>query len=401
MEPGLSSAPARGPRPLCPLRRAQRTSDSDSWGRAAPGRVYDRAVDEEALHRWIDARVAAALPVVDEAARGIEFARYVCAAGRLPLLAAAVGTDEDTLRTAVRHSMRRRLEEHWPRRVGDARDFDAVVTLALADGPGVEDTPGAATADVAPRAVYVAGRYRKLSRGLSQTVFHCRACRGGRRRATCERCGGSGRHVAEAVSEFVCEALREAFGTARATFHGAGREDVDVRMLGRGRPFAVTLDAPRRRTLDDEVANAVAAAVVESSGGRVEVARLCVVTLAERKAITAGSGAKTYELVAEPDDAQFPGDAAERLAALAGRELAQRTPRRVSGRRADLVRARTVRSIELVVTEPTRIVARVGTDPGLYVKELVSGDEGRTEPSFAALLGVPCRCTRLDVLDVE
>jgi tRNA pseudouridine synthase 10 len=34
------------------------------------------------------------------------------------------------------------------------------------------------------------------------------------------------------------------------------------------------------------------------------------------------------------------------------------------------------------------------------VKELITGDEGRTTPSVAALLGTPCRCVELDVLDV-
>ncbi|MFB6172251.1 MAG: tRNA pseudouridine(54/55) synthase Pus10, partial [Haloarculaceae archaeon] len=38
---------------------------------------------------------------------------------------------------------------------------------------------------------------------------------------------------------------------------------------------------------------------------------------------------------------------------------------------------------------------------GLYVKELVSGDEGRTDPSLAGLLGVGATVTALDVLAVE
>jgi tRNA pseudouridine synthase 10 len=38
---------------------------------------------------------------------------------------------------------------------------------------------------------------------------------------------------------------------------------------------------------------------------------------------------------------------------------------------------------------------------GLYVKELVSGDDGRTEPSLAGLLGVEATVTALDVLTVE
>jgi tRNA pseudouridine synthase 10 len=35
------------------------------------------------------------------------------------------------------------------------------------------------------------------------------------------------------------------------------------------------------------------------------------------------------------------------------------------------------------------------------VKELVSSDEGRTDPSLAGLLGVDAEVTALDVLDVE
>jgi tRNA U54 and U55 pseudouridine synthase Pus10 len=37
---------------------------------------------------------------------------------------------------------------------------------------------------------------------------------------------------------------------------------------------------------------------------------------------------------------------------------------------------------------------------GTYIKELVSGDDGRTQPSFAGLLGVPMRVEALDVVGV-
>jgi tRNA pseudouridine synthase 10 len=42
----------------------------------------------------------------------------------------------------------------------------------------------------------------------------------------------------------------------------------------------------------------------------------------------------------------------------------------------------------------------VDGEGGLYVKELVSSDEGRTEPSLAGLLGVDATVTVLDVLEV-
>jgi tRNA pseudouridine synthase 10 len=40
-------------------------------------------------------------------------------------------------------------------------------------------------------------------------------------------------------------------------------------------------------------------------------------------------------------------------------------------------------------------------DAGLYIKELISGDGGRTKPSLSALLGVEAEVTELDVLDVD
>ena len=37
---------------------------------------------------------------------------------------------------------------------------------------------------------------------------------------------------------------------------------------------------------------------------------------------------------------------------------------------------------------------------GTYVKEWISGDDERTAPSLAALLGVPSTCVILDVLEI-
>src|SRR5207247_6190230 len=45
------------------------------------------------------------------------------------------------------------------------------------------------------------------------------------------------------------EVLRESGGTGHA-LHGMGREDVDARMLGRGRPFIIEIKEPRRRHFD-------------------------------------------------------------------------------------------------------------------------------------------------------
>ncbi|HJK19212.1 MAG TPA: tRNA pseudouridine(54/55) synthase Pus10, partial [Methanocorpusculum sp.] len=38
---------------------------------------------------------------------------------------------------------------------------------------------------------------------------------------------------------------------------------------------------------------------------------------------------------------------------------------------------------------------------GLYIKELVSGDGGRTTPSLAEILAVPAKVVALDVVQVD
>ena len=38
---------------------------------------------------------------------------------------------------------------------------------------------------------------------------------------------------------------------------------------------------------------------------------------------------------------------------------------------------------------------------GLYIKELISGDENRSKPSISEILGTNARCVQLDVMHVN
>lgn len=333
----------------------------------------------EAVCRAAAARAAEAVP-------GREFATFQCGSVLPRELRRAHPRAQAAWRQAVRAGLRPKLEAAWP-----GKRHDTVAADLFVDA-----LPDALDADVRFAPLLVAGRYRKLARGIAQTVFHCRKCRG--RPGGCDACGGTGLLVAESVEEFVRPAIQRAVEGTRSAFHGAGREDVDVRMLGNGRPFVVSVESPVRRSIDPD---AVARAVETASGGRVVVEGLRVVHRAEMKRVTTEHGRKTYRATVETSaEAGFPADAAERVRALVGAVLSQRTPHRVDARRADLVRKRTVLEAAVEESGPRRLVLVLRTDPGTYVKELVTGDEGRTVPSVAGLLGVPCVCTELDVLAV-
>src|SRR3989304_5825866 len=87
--------------------------------------------------------------------------------------------------------------------------------------------------DVAPLFVY--GRYRKLARGIPQTPWPRKRCRG----KGCERCGGKGKMYETSVEEIVATPLMAQVGGTGHAMHGMGREDVDARTLGNGRPFVL------------------------------------------------------------------------------------------------------------------------------------------------------------------
>jgi tRNA pseudouridine synthase 10 len=110
---------------------------------------------------------------------------------------------------------------------------------------------------------------------------------------------------------------------------------------------------------------------------------------------------KTYRMTVAFDEPVAGEDFQAALDELQGATVEQRTPQRVDHRRADIVRTREVFDIEGELDSDTTATVELHGEGGLYVKELVSSDEGRTEPSLAGLLGVGAEVTALDVVDVE
>jgi tRNA pseudouridine synthase 10 len=261
---------------------------------------------------------------------------------------------------------------------------DIVAILNLAEG--------AVELEITP--LFFRGRYRKFERGIPQTRWPCRVCHG----AGCERCGFTGKMYPDSVEELIGRTAVEAFQAADAVLHGAGREDIDARMLGAGRPFVMEMVAPRRRAPDLAL---LEEAVNRNAAGRVGISidgwstRGAVETLKSEKAH------KKYRISVEVEGGIARNELEEALDRLKGAVVAQRTPTRVVHRRADRIRERRVVDARVAGQEDGRFFLDVVGEAGLYVKELVSGDGGRTQPSLAGLIGRPARVIQLDVLEVE
>ncbi len=243
---------------------------------------------------------------------------------------------------------------------------------------------------VAP--AYFYGRYRKLVRGIPQTHWPCRECGG----KGCPRCNYTGKMYPTSVEELILPAFLEACGGEGGHLHGAGREDVDARMLGRGRPFVVEVERPRKRKVDLE---AIAERINREAAGRVEVLDLRPAPpdlVRKVKDLKARKRYRALVEISEPVDEERFREALKRLLG----EIRQRTPTRVRHRRADLVRVRRVHEVSGKLLSPTKAEVEILCDGGLYVKELISGDSGGTRPSLSELLGTEARVVELDVLEV-
>ncbi|MEM3412035.1 MAG: tRNA pseudouridine(54/55) synthase Pus10 [archaeon] len=241
--------------------------------------------------------------------------------------------------------------------------------------------------------IYIYGRYRKLVRGIPQTKWNCRVCWG----KGCERCGFSGKLYAESVQELIGEKiLEETFGID-TKFHGKGREDRDVRMLGSGRPFIIEIIAPKKRNLD---LGLLEKKINEFAKGKVEVSGLRFSNKKEVGLIKTEASEKEYEALVFCEGINEE-DCKKIEEFFQNKEIIQKTPRRVLHRRADKARKRKVLFVKTLELGKDFAKIIIRTTSGTYIKELVSGDDGRTKPSFSQVLGRECTVKELDVIEVE
>jgi tRNA pseudouridine synthase 10 len=261
---------------------------------------------------------------------------------------------------------------------------DIVALLDIATG----------TAEIQINPVFFYGRYRKFERGIPQTHWDCRACKG----AGCEKCNYTGKQYMDSVEELIGRPVIAAFSAGNAVLHGAGREDIDARMIGSGRPFVLEVAAPRRRTVD---LGALEAAINRSAEGRVAVSITRWSNRAEVETLKSSKAHKKYRILVEVEGALPADELVNALKTLKGVTIQQRTPERVAHRRADKVRERKVLDIGYVGEQDGRFILEVLGEAGLYIKELISGDQGRTHPSLAEILKRPAHVTSLDVVQVE
>ncbi|ETW05363.1 tRNA pseudouridine(54/55) synthase, variant 1 [Aphanomyces invadans] len=291
-----------------------------------------------------------------------------------------------TIRDTIMQNKRRKLEIDAfgavTRALQSMHDFPSTMPCP----PTVAKTPCSLTVKMERAPTYVAGRYLKYQRGLSQTPWVLDG----------ERLGESS--VEEAIGDIVLPH----FHAKSYKFHTAGREDVDVRMLGNGRPFILELiDAKVAALPSPAHYERIQAEVNETNADRVEIRGFQLTDKKRFSVLQAGADSKrkTYCCVVWVAEKLTP-DRVATLNSISDLAVAQKTPgtflcaHRVNGRaivrvlhrRTLLTRPKVIHSANVTVLNDHYMLLRLTTSAGTYVKEFVHGDLGRTLPNVSTLL---------------
>ena len=310
-------------------------------------------------------------------------------------LPVAVEEREDEFKAAFNVSYSESIRHEFGRLLGK-RIAEATGKMAEYKKPdlAVIINPFAERIRVQVNPLFVAGRYRKLVRNIPQSKWFCSNCRG----RGCEKCGGTGKMYPESVEELASKPLLEAAEGEKTSFHASGREDIDARMLGSGRPFVIEVSKPKKRFLD---LKKVEAAVNANAVGKVEVSGLRFSSKYVVRRLKAGESAqKEYRVFIDFESEVSEEDLRLLEEKLSGILIKQQTPLRVLHRRADLIREKYIYEVKVKRVSLKRAEMKIRCQGGLYVKELVSGDEGRTTPNVTELLENRAKPLKLDVLNV-
>ncbi len=250
------------------------------------------------------------------------------------------------------------------------------------------------------KSLFIYGRYNKLIRGIPQTHWFCKKCKG----RGCELCNFTGKQYLTSVEDLISPNFIRESKSTDSKFHGAGREDIDVRMLGLGRPFIIELRNPKIRNLD---LVKIERKVNKKNKRKVRVQNLKYSSKKEviKLKTNAKDTKKEYRAIVRAEvkitKSQFNQKLQDLKKIFTDQEIKQRTPYRVSHRRADKIREKFIYKIDGRFIKTNLFEFKIISQGGTYIKELINGDEGRTSPSFSEIFETNLVCKELDVLEVS
>lgn len=240
------------------------------------------------------------------------------------------------------------------------------------------------------RSLYIFGKYQKLVRGIPQTKWICPKCRG----KGCTYCKGEGKLYKTSVQEEIERQFLKETKSKKSYFHGSGREDIDARNLD-WRPFVIEMARPLKRKI-----NLKKIEKIINKSKKVKVRVLKFVQKDLIKKIKFAQIDKTYLAVVDFTKA-IDKKKLKLLKSIIKEPIMQQTPSRVVHRRANKMRKRLVKSISWKILGKKKLELKIKAQSGLYIKELISGDESRTRPNISEILENKVKKIILDVVKIH
>ncbi|XP_057324954.1 tRNA pseudouridine synthase Pus10 [Microplitis mediator] len=256
--------------------------------------------------------------------------------------------------------------------------------------------------------LFIGGRYIKLSRKLSQTPWFV----------------NGEKKMETSVQDLLCDLIVKYTKAESCKFLSSGREDIDVRTINTGRPFAIELINPKITKFSPEKFIDLVEKINSSSKLAKITSNLRILSPLDLKRLKEGENVKkkfyrSLCIIKNYSENPLKFDDINLIKNL---KITQKTPIRVLHRRPLASRIRIVHEMRARYLSPTEIneikkrlptldshnlcmgqlfIIDIKTQAGTYIKEFVHGDFGRTKPNLCDLLGVEIDIVALDVTGIN
>ncbi|MEM5810356.1 MAG: tRNA pseudouridine(54/55) synthase Pus10 [Candidatus Aenigmatarchaeota archaeon] len=293
-----------------------------------------------------------------------------------------IGVDDvETIKSEINREVGKRIEKLTKKRF-NLRNPDITIVIDL--------NTNAIRTQI--KSLYIYGKYQKLVRGIPQTKWICGKCKG----KGCIYCKGEGKLYKTSIQEIIEAPLLKVTKSKNSSFHAAGREDVDARNLD-WRPFVIELIKPLKRKIKlKDLEKKI------NKSKKVRVKGLKIIDNGKEiiRKLKTERVDKTYLV-----DVEFENRIDEKLLKnlknVTREIIIQKTPLRVIHRRADKIRKRRVKKISYKLIGSRRMQFKIRAESGLYIKELITGDNGRTQPNVSDLINNKVKKLSLDVIKIH
>ena len=230
--------------------------------------------------------------------------------------------------------------------------------------------------------LYLKGNYNKFSREIGQSPWEI----------------NGERVCVSSVEEEIKGVILKKYEAEDLKFNAGGREDRDVRMLGKGRPFMLEIINPKKnmeknlKQIEEEINN-------NSKFIKIHNLEICNKEYTENIKKAEINKMKIYSCFVWTKKELNENDI-KKLNNIKNLEVIQKTPLRVLHRRSLMDRKKLIYELKAEKINEHFMILDVISSAGTYIKEFVHSDLMRTEPSIKSLLDCDVDILQLDVRDL-